>query len=323
MWKAQVLVNTILIAEVTSSRHLEEVLLKGIALVCPALADVIKSSAQSERQLPSASAISRHRLSLHAAFLMTLREVNDKLHQGDRPALYHTCDCSPQAGREWLLSGYGSIPGATLLQCFGAALELISIQPDSDDDDGDALAAGARLDVQQACVRILKNNVIRRPHCPVVVGCGRGSVSHKLHACVHAVRLEHHSWERAAAAMRYISRVTDHGVESGMCRMPPFRPKDLFPWVAAEAEGGFDFINVDGGGQGSEPGEPPAEANQDYGQGGAFNFADLDNGGSQIPDQEVRGSAIESPNQTPALDSVGFTFVDEGGGGAENGAFVV
>jgi hypothetical protein len=52
-----------------------------------------------------------------------------------------------------------------------------------------------------------------------------------MHAQLHALRLEHASWDSVAAAVRSsVSWLTDFGTESGLCEVPPFHVSDLFPW---------------------------------------------------------------------------------------------
>ena len=166
--------------------------------------------------------------------------------------------------------------------------EAVMAHADQSDEDQDAddVAMGDpdRQLRQRVRIHFLAKNMHRRPHCPVVLGCGRGSVVHKVHAEVHAVRLEHRSWKKTAQGLACISRLTDHGVESGMSSIPPFRPQELFPWAAAE-----DFAFQD-----ELAGEPEVESDNggfefvedgdvDFAAGaGGFDFlADPDGGGGQ------------------------------------------
>ena len=192
---------------IAPARHLQDLMYTGLQVVCPAFADQFKAMVETKRQMQTAPSVSRHRLSLHCAFLVTLRRVNAQLCCASTPVRYSTCDCSPQAGREWLLSGTLTIPGEALMDCFDAALELIEMQ--GAECDGDViidaesecgLARAAKRDKQQALVRLLENSMTRRPHCPVALGSGRGSVAHKVHALVHAIRLEHDTWAETADA---------------------------------------------------------------------------------------------------------------------------
>ena len=129
IWKARILVDTILIAEVASAHQLQNIVVAGMRVVCPGLAEHVATLVDKERQMPSAPTISRHRLSLHTAFLLALRTLNDELLRADLPARYTTCDASPQCGREWLLSGSLVIAGHALQECYDCAVELIREAP--------------------------------------------------------------------------------------------------------------------------------------------------------------------------------------------------
>ena len=59
-WKAEVLIDTILIAEVASAKYLQEVVVSGLQIGCLAVADRVKAMLEIERQMPSAPSVSRH-----------------------------------------------------------------------------------------------------------------------------------------------------------------------------------------------------------------------------------------------------------------------
>ncbi len=127
-YKADSIIRTVLLAEMSIASSIKEVVLHALSLACPAVADSIGTVLKEAdaRTLLSPASISRHRLTLHAGFLLVLREWNDSLFKsGATPMRVATCDASPQAGHEWLLCGSLTIPAASLLDSFNAAVALI------------------------------------------------------------------------------------------------------------------------------------------------------------------------------------------------------
>ena len=162
----------------------------------------------------------------------------------------------------------------------------------------------ARETKQQSLVRLLENSMTRRPHCPVVLGSGRGSVAHKVHALVHAIRLEHEAWAEAADASRFASLLIDHGIEAGMIYTFPFRPAELSPWAAAED---FDFVDIDGD-QAHEATDGPRQMINE----GDFNFVDPDSRPPEAEHEQFDGLELRR------MDEHLFDF-QEAPGGARQG----
>ena len=208
-------------SSVASAGHLNDIFARALrSALPPHIAQDILQRVVSERRLsiPSAPSVSRHRLTLHLAFLLHVRQVNEQMLDCTTgpPARYHTADASPQGGREWFLSGALLIPAASLAKAFAVATTLC-LEPCSP-----AAVEAATF---------LESAISRRACCPVALGSARASVCHKMHAQLHALRLEHASWDSVAAAVRSsVSWLTDFGTESGLCEVPPFHVSDLFPW---------------------------------------------------------------------------------------------
>ena len=59
----------------------------------------------------------------------------------------------------------------------------------------------------------------------------RCSAAHKIHAELHALKLECHSWADVPLLARCVARLTDQGVEASMADFPPFHLSDMFPWT--------------------------------------------------------------------------------------------
>lgn len=97
--------------------------------VCPAISVAVRQAHAEQSNIPSASTLSRHRLTLHCGYLVVLRHFNRRLlDDGAQPARYGTCDASPQGGRAWLLCGSTVIAGSCVTQAFEQAVSLIEAQ---------------------------------------------------------------------------------------------------------------------------------------------------------------------------------------------------
>ena len=310
-YKLDFMLDCVIMSSVASAGHLNDIFARALrSALPPHIAQDILQRVVSERRLsiPSAPSVSRHRLTLHLAFLLHVRQVNEQMLDCTTgpPARYHTADASPQGGREWFLSGALLIPAASLAKAFAVATTLC-LEPCSP-----AAVEAATF---------LESAISRRACCPVALGSARASVCHKMHAQLHALRLEHASWDSVAAAVRSsVSWLTDFGTESGLCEVPPFHVSDLFPWhfhFSSVTSNIDDQINAPDAPIAVDP--VPCEFAFEACEGGeaddAMEFdwrSDADTGSpSPAPDTEVAPASDEQPviDWSASLQVVGLLHI--------------
>ena len=125
------------------------------------------------------------------------------------------------------MAGCITIAGDKLLKAFDQGVAFINLRDGGGEgewgeDEAGLEAAGVHATAQKYAVAFLSEALVRRPYCPTILDSGCCSVAHKIHALVHAVKLEHHTWHEALDAVKYLSKVTDHGTESGIVLVDGF-----------------------------------------------------------------------------------------------------
>ncbi len=146
------------------------------------------------KHIPGRTTLYRHRLTIHMGFCRFLAAMTGSMLRDGGATCFGAIDSSAQGPWDWLLSGRLILRNSDLQPCMQDAHAMInlSISEDSNDDD---VAESVRLSRRlQPRLRLVQG-------APVGVGSGRGSLSRKLHALVHATRLTTSSWEDAVATM--------------------------------------------------------------------------------------------------------------------------
>lgn len=159
-------------------------------------------------RVPSASTLYRHRLSVHMGLYRWMAAIHVEMLRGPL-VRWGTLDSSPQGSMDWLLSGATVMTMRDALESVTDALTLIELGtgPDSQEARERQHAIVARLEPR---LRIAQGT-------PTGLGSGRSSLTYKVHALAHSVRLCTNTWPDACMLLRStVSWTADLGTESGI-----------------------------------------------------------------------------------------------------------
>ena len=135
--------------------------------------------------LPSSSTLYRHRLTLTIAYCKWMADINKSM-MAEETVAWSTVDGSPQAGYNLLIVGTMRVKVKDLLSAMGLAQTLQTL--------------GSEVAEKHAAEQ-LTNFLHMRQLIPVTTGSGRCSLKYKMHAWVHAERLQQTDWGSVAAAV--------------------------------------------------------------------------------------------------------------------------
>ena len=176
--------------------------------------------------LPSHTTILRHRATLYWGFCLLRRELNEQALALGGQVSWFMIDSSPQGHVDYVLSARSSMPWTSLDQCFQDAMLLAENAPNED----------ATAETEAAMERLTKV-VAFQAGVPTSVGSGRAGLQFKLHAFIHALRLESCSWDAVTDTLQGMVSVTsDLGTEAGVAHAPAFRLSELFSWIESPSQ---------------------------------------------------------------------------------------
>jgi hypothetical protein len=240
-YPVECLINALLLSSVLKSQaSLAEVCRRAIRLCFSTAWSTLwlqqMDSGNHVQSLPSASTLTRHKLTLHSGWMLAyMRQVNRAAFETGAATRYVTCDSSPQGGRDYLNSASLILQPVQISGAFAMMLELIPLAHRRRSDEDNHLIR----ERESALVQDLSKILQMQRGVSVCVGSGRSTVAHKLHALAHCFRLETSSWEDVASCFNStIAFTTDFGVESLIVDTPRFHLNSLFPW-AFEPDDGF------------------------------------------------------------------------------------
>ena len=212
-----------------SSSGLGATMQQAVRLLPPAwsasLSALVRCDGSSRSRLPSASTLSRARLYMDVGFMLFLQQRHaDLLAAENPPVFYGLCDSSPQGGRNWEIFEMFYINGEDLDTCADAAKRMLNFSVDEDTDPADL----EDFDFWRARVsQLISHHVF----APTALGARRASLAQKLHACVHAMRLENVGWHQTARfSDRFIALTTDMGSEMDLNRVDHIDVATFFPY---------------------------------------------------------------------------------------------
>jgi hypothetical protein len=181
-------------------------------------------------RLPSKSALSKFQAKLDSAFMRAIAIMRESV-----PVVqFYQVDSSPQRGRDYELLLRCSIKCDDLPEVFRRTSDLFAMRAWARNDDGTPSDPDEAHGEVQAVRRI--NELLLYHKCvPVVIGAGRSSRAHKLHAICHALHLESVDWHAVARDLSADNIwTTDLGTEATITSVEPFQVVQLFPWVVGD-----------------------------------------------------------------------------------------
>ena len=209
---------------------LKKVLARAVQVVVPrAFAHAILEPLQDgTMKIPSASTLSRARLTTDVAFMLSVRSANAR--QSDNVVRYVMVDSSVQGHHDLELIRCVCLDTLKAEQMFHKALDLFQLwrEPEQDPAVPDAERVREERDLMASIADGLSTHLLPS----VVLGGGHTSLWHKYHAVAHAMWLE----TGAAPLLETFSKsvfafTTDQGVETGLCKVPILRASSVLPWM--------------------------------------------------------------------------------------------
>ena len=225
-YEPDTLINSLLLANrVTNVRDLSEALKLSLRSACSrTMADLYIGqieNAKSILSMPSASTISRRRLTLDVSFMMIMRKVNGTQHWR-----FGLSDSSPQIKRGWYLQMHMSIRHGDVVSAWKTKCWL-------------AQNVGVTFTAERKSRGQFLISWMDKHMCvPASIGWRRASLLHKVHAQVHSYAME---CEGSIEGLRaffgsFVSWTTDMGIESMQADIKGIFLSDLVPWLVPAVE---------------------------------------------------------------------------------------
>lgn len=222
----------------SNSAHLRDVLVSAARLLLPPSLATPLCNRLTDRtfRLPCASTMSRNRLTVDVAYMLTVRELIAELLQGAASA-FVMADSSPQGGRDYEIMVFDIVSACVCADMFEYQSALFGAR---------GLPADRRelaLPTEPAMLSAFSNKVFRHSAPPVAIGSGASTLGHKFHALAHALHLLTGSQSLIGALSRSVLSVTtDLGVESALHRVLPIPCVAVLPWLQQEGSPELDLV---------------------------------------------------------------------------------
>ena len=208
-----------LIQCVMLSFHLKSSSTVGLALqrafaVLPDIWQKTLSACFSVECVPSGATISRARLYLDAAFMHYMREKHERLID-EEAVFFALTDSSPQGLQNWLMTETFGVGGQDLMHAAEVFFDLCLLSKRQSEMGGNE----DRLNVEDLESVLERTEQIRRAFMhhtfpPTGLGVRHTTLSHKVHAYLHSLRLEHSTWELLQKFLkRTFTYTSDMGTE--------------------------------------------------------------------------------------------------------------
>ena len=262
-------------------------ILKALELTLPeSLLNVAKQQL-AEQRVYDKSQISRFRVVLDCALMLWHRcsswQHSKQLHASGRKFRYLMWDASPQFAREYEMIRVVSLPENDGPDLYHRYLEMCTLWlNDAGELEFDRLEDGARLAEE---IRFMdKISATLEPHVlpAVLLSQGGTTLAHKLHAMMHAFRLEVFTHEALATYCQEITSVTaDFGVEHMLFRVPHVPVASVCEWFSDADEESIQQLTSEmssAHGFGGAVFEDPANSNIN-------NFVDLSSNPMPVADE--------------------------------------
>ena len=218
-------------ARLRDDDFLRSVLVNALKLVLPACFESIIAVVNDALfHVPSKSVISQARFVLDQAYMLCMRRKHKNLFtlpQGGEevlfPALYPSCDSSPQFGHNWLNSEYDFVCADDVTPVGKSYRQLVRLgrleAPTQDE-----------LEEERKEFLFLKSAIKHHHAIPVALGSGMAGLVHELHCLFHQWFMETGSSKvMQRMCLATVAFLTDKGTERGLCTAPPVRFADILP----------------------------------------------------------------------------------------------
>ena len=218
-----------------------------------ALCDELLESLRASEML-SSSTLKRHRLTLHCAFMLLLRQRHSYI--DDEYVTYHTMDSSPQGGRDYLCSCMLRVRVTDLIEAMDKVEWMQCLwrnyTPSLNIPSVDAELMIAHLLWLHELLKF-------EPLTPVTIGSGRAGLVNKMHAWLHVLRLTQDTWMGTVMDVNLaVCFTTDWGTEAKFATHRACALKEYFPWMDEAVEAAaFRFEDIDGSDGDDEMPEDP------------------------------------------------------------------
>ena len=253
-----------------------------------ALCDQLLESLRAS-EMPSSSTLKRHRLTLHCAFMILLRQRRSYI--DDEYVTYHTMDSSPQGGRGYLCSCMLKVRVTDLIEAMDKVEWMQCLwrnyTPSLNIPSADAALMIAHLLWLHELLKF-------EPLTPVTIGSGRAGLVHKMHAWLHVLRLTQDTWMGTVMDVNLsVCFTTDWGTEAKFATHRACALKDYFPWMDEAFEtAAFRFEDIDGSGGDHEMPEDPQ----------LFEFHD------EMPEDPQSDSEVDYNSEVDSEADLNFNF---------------
>ena len=217
--------------------NLRKVLQRAVQTIMPAsLAEAVLKPLE-DAQVPSASKMSKARLTVDVAYMLFQRQRN--LSSVLRTVRYVMVDSSVQGHHDFELIRVVSLDMNQAGEMRAAAERLRALWPDlcqracAGVGAEQVLAEAAEATAEESVLYETISRGLETHLMPsVVIGGGHATLWHKYHAVMHAFFLESGDALLLADLVSSIfSFTTDQGVEFGLSRVPVLPVRTVFPWI--------------------------------------------------------------------------------------------
>ena len=226
MFDVKTLLHAVLLCEyVHRDANLRDVVIGACRLVLPPAAAVeVERIVESELRAvaPSPPTISRARAQVDAALMLCMRDCLYVV-DGTPKRVCLMVDSSPQGGRDYELALAAVVSVENLCKWQEATDTMFMWAQQSANSDSD---------LKEHLATLTSARALYTTHAlpPVVIGRGRSSLSDKVHAVLHALRLESKDIGALVALLKSVCAITtDFGVEAGLARIEPISVFAFFP----------------------------------------------------------------------------------------------
>ena len=235
-YQASYLVKCIVLCfHLRDAASLRKVLERAVDIIVPkGFAEAVLQPLKSgELKVPSASKISRARLTVDVAFMLSQREANKAAVRNS--VHYVMADSSVQGHRDFELVRCTRLDLSMASDMFSAALELHELWGVRDANRGlvDLEQRYMASNRERQLFAIIRLGLTSHLFPSVVVGSGHASVYHKYHSVMHSIFLETgDALSLAEFARAIFSVTTDQGTEASFSNLPAVKVVTLFPWIS-------------------------------------------------------------------------------------------
>ena len=219
---------------------LRRVLERAVDIIVPTgfAEAVLQPLKGGELKVPSASKISRARLTVDVGFMLSRQEANKSTMRNS--VQYVMADSSVQGHHDFELIRSTRLDLSMASDMFLAALELVKVW--ANQVEGHVANQGYDLSShERRLYDVICPGLSTHLFPSVVIGCGHASLYHKFHSLMHAFWLETgDAVSLADFAKSVFSFTTDQGTEASFSKVPVVKVSTLFPWVPVP--GPFEVI---------------------------------------------------------------------------------